>query len=412
MDRAERRRAARINKDLEPLTALWFSNAPFVGTGYGTQTAQAVKRFQQDGHKIAVSANYGLQGFQTTWEDIPLFPMGFGAYSEDIVGAHFQDWCKQNPGGRPHVFVLFDVWVLKSKHWDDMPITTWTMVDHRPLPPAVFNVIRKPNITPVSVSRFGQQEIERLDIESPYIPFGIDTSIYKPTEKWQSGERVFTGRELMGFDDDGGDFVVSIVNANKAAGPGSIHRKAWAEQLLAFSIFAQGKPDVRLYIHTEKNGNYGGLNLTALLKAVGLEENKKVKFCNQYAFHQGHFDNEAMAALYTASDVLLAATYGEGAGLTVMEAAACGTRAVVNNFSAQPEFVSEDSWLTENQPYWDGAQLAWFAIPNVPSIVDALEQAYAKGGGRSSAQISHAQQYDADTVWQKQWRPYLKTIGA
>jgi glycosyltransferase involved in cell wall biosynthesis len=412
MDRAERRRAARINKDLEPLTALWFSNAPFVGTGYGTQTAQAVKRFQQDGHKIAVSANYGLQGFQTTWEDIPLFPMGFGAYSEDIVGAHFQDWCKQNPGGRPHVFVLFDVWVLKSKHWDDMPITTWTMVDHRPLPPAVFNVIRKPNITPVSVSRFGQQEIERLDIESPYIPFGIDTSIYKPTEKWQSGERVFTGRELMGFDDDGGDFVVSIVNANKAAGPGSIHRKAWAEQLLAFSIFAQGKPDVRLYIHTEKNGNYGGLNLTALLKAVGLEENKKVKFCNQYAFHQGHFDNQAMAALYTASDVLLAATYGEGAGLTVMEAAACGTRAVVNNFSAQPEFVSEDSWLTENQPYWDGAQLSWFAIPNVPSIVDALEQAYAKGGGRSLAQIDHAQQYDADTVWQKQWRPYLKTIGA
>jgi glycosyltransferase involved in cell wall biosynthesis len=409
MDRAERRRAARMNKDLAPLTALWFSNAPFVGTGYGTQTAQAVKRFQRDGHNIAVSTNYGLQGFQTTWEGIPLFPMGLGAYSEDIVGAHFADWSKQNPGGRPHVFVLFDVWVLKSKHWDEMPITTWTMVDHRPLPPAVYNVVRKPNIKAASVSRFGQQEIERLGIESPYIPFGIDTATYKPTTTFTAGERTLTGRELMGLPDD--VFVVSLINANKAAGPGSIHRKAWAEQLLAFSIFAQDKPDVRLYIHTERHGNYGGLNLDALIKAVGLEENKQVKVVNQYAFHQGHFDNDAMAALYTATDVLLAATYGEGAGLTVMEAAACGTRAIVNNFSAQPEFVSTDSWLTENQPYWDGAQLSWFAIPNVPSIVDALEQAYAKGQGRSSEQILHAQEYDADNVWAKHWRPYLATIG-
>jgi len=97
-------------------------------------------------------------------------------------------------------------------------------------------------------------------------------------------------------------FVVSAINANKAGGAGGIHRKAWAENLLAFSIFAQDKPDARLYLHTERFGNYGGLALDVLLKAVGLKP-EQYRFVNQHAMHNG-IPNEAMAAIYTATDVL------------------------------------------------------------------------------------------------------------
>jgi glycosyltransferase involved in cell wall biosynthesis len=408
MDRAAKRRQARATKDTNPLTMLIWSNMPGVGTGYGTQTEQVVPRFQADGHHVAVSVNYGLQGMRTEWNGVPMYPMGMGGYGEDIVGANFADWTRQHPDGVPHVLVIFDAWVLKSKHWDEMPTSIWTMVDHRPVPPAVFSVLQKPNITPLAASRFAQTEIERLGVEAVYIPMAIDTEVYKPT--LSALDR--TGRELMGFGNDAEDFfVVSFVNANKAAGPAALHRKAWAEQLLAFSIFAQDKPDVRAYLHTELHGNHGGLNIPALLKAVGLDDSK-VKWANQWGLHNGVYTNEAMAAIYTASDLLSASTLGEGFGLTTLEAAACELPVVVNNFTCQPEMISEDGYLTEGQPYWDGAQLAWFNVPNIASIVDAYEQAYAKGRVRSKKQRAHAMLYDADLIWETRWRPYLASLGA
>ena len=145
-----------------------------------------------------------------------------------------------------------------------------------------------------------------------------------------------------------------------------------------------------------------------LAKACGLKP-EQYRFVNQHAMHNG-IPNEAMAAIYTATDVLLASTLGEGFGLTVLEAQACGTVAVVNNFSAQPELLGE-GWLTEGQPYWDGAQLAWFNTPNIPSIVDGLEAAYARGKGRSDKARQHALKYDADRVWAEYWRPYLASLA-
>jgi hypothetical protein len=232
----------------------------------------------------------------------------------------------------------------------------------------------------------------------------IDTKdTYKPTATFNGK----TGRQLMGFtgDDPESYFVASIINANKGV-PG---RKAWAENLLAFSIFAAKHDDARLYIHSERHGNMGGQNLDAIIAAVGLQPHQYA-VVNQYAQHVG-IPNEAMAALYTATDVLMAATYGEGGGLTVVEAGACETPCIVNNFTAQPEMVSEDSYLTDGQPWWDAPQSAWWNIPNVPSIVAALEEAYAKGRYRSAKQREHVKQYDADHVWDTLWRPYMETLG-
>jgi len=399
MDRAARRRAHRANKAIEPRTILWHSNAPWAGTGYGTQTKQVVERIKRDGHAIAVNANYGLQGTQLVWEDIPIFPMGVDQYSNDTVRANFTSWTRQHPNNPAQCIVLFDAWTMPREMYKDVPLAIWTMVDHQPIPPKVAQVLQWPNVTPIAVTQFGLDQMRRIGLtKAVYIPMAIDTELYKPTDTF-NGQ---TGRSIMGLEDD--VFVVSTINANKAGGAGAIHRKAWGENLLAFSIFAQDKPDARLYLHTERYGNHGGLALDVLLKAVGLKEHQ-YKFVSQHALHNG-IPNEAMAAIYTATDVLLASTLGEGFGLTLLEAQACGTVAIANNFSAQPELLG-DGWLTDGQPYWDGAQFAWFNTPNIPSIVDGLEQAYARGRGRSDKARQHALQYDADTVWETYWRPYL-----
>ena len=401
VNRQQRQKARESAPTINPVTALWFSNAPWAGTGYGTQTAQVVERMKRDGHHVAVSANYGLQAMTTEWNGIPIYPMGFENYSNDVAAANFRHWSLRHPDTPAHLFVLFDAWVLKGKHWDELPASIWTMVDHMPVPVAVADVLKKPNITPIAVTEFGRNEIERQGIAAEYIPMAIDTSLYTATETFEG----VTGRQMMGLPED--TFVCSIVNANKGLMP---VRKSFAENILAFSIFAAKHPDARLYIHSERHGNMGGIQFDPLIRAVGLKPHQYA-FVNQYAQHVG-IPNEAMAALYTASDVMLAASMSEGFGLTVLEAASCGTRVIANDFSAQPEMVSEDSWLTEGQPYWDPSQFAWMNTPNIPSIVDALEEAYRKGHGRSQAQRDHAMKYDADLIWDTHWRPYMARVAS
>lgn len=391
-----------MSTEITPVTVLWHSNFPGVGTGYGTQTRQVVERMKRDGHHVAVNCNYGIQGFRTEWEGIPIFPVGVEVYSNDTVQPNYKEWTKEHPG--PSIAIsLFDAWTMTEKFWEGVPTAVWTMVDHMPVPPNVLATLQRPNMTAIAVTRFGQREIERAGVEALYIPMAIDTDLYRPGATYEGR----TGRELIDFEED--HFVVGCINANKAAGPGSIHRKAWAENILAFSIFAQDKPDARLYLHTERYGRHNGLVLDLLLKSCGLKEGRHYKFVGQQAMHNG-IPNEAMAAVYNGVDVLLAPTLGEGFGLTVLEAQSAGLLAIVNNFSAQPEMVG-DGWLTEGQPLWDGSQMSWFNTPNIPSIVDALEQAYMRGRVRSDKAREHALQYDADLVWDQYWRPYLASIA-
>lgn len=390
------------------MALLWHSNAPWCGTGYGTQTAQAVERIKLDGHSIAVNCNYGLQGMRSEWNGVPIFPMGIESYSNDTVRANFETWKRENSDLPAHVICLFDAWTMPEAMWKGVPTSVWTMVDHQPLPPNVLEVLKRENITPIAVTMFGFEQMQRAGLtDALYIPMAIDTKMYAPGATYEGQ----TGRELMNFKHDDPDslFVVSIINANKASSAGGIHRKSWAENILAYSIFAQDKPDVRLYLHTERFGNYGGLALDFLLRACGLKDQDDFKFVSQHAMHNG-IPNEAMAALFNGTDVLLASTMGEGFGLTLLEAQACGTVAVANDFSASPELLG-DGWLTENQPFWDGTQVSWFATPNIPSIVDALEKAYARGKHRSDKARKHALEYDADRVWKKYWRPYLKELA-
>jgi glycosyltransferase involved in cell wall biosynthesis len=107
---------------------------------------------------------------------------------------------------------------------------------------------------------------------------------------------------------------------------------------------------------------------------------------------------ENLAALYTRMDVLLAPSMGEGFGVPVLEAQACGTRVIGSNWAATPDLLSEDSWLTDGQPAWDAGQDAWWETPNIPSLVNALQEAYYAPRGQSQIAIDWAKQFDIQTV--------------
>jgi glycosyltransferase involved in cell wall biosynthesis len=254
------------------------------------------------------------------------------------------------------------------------------------------------------MSKFGSDQLTRLGIDNTYIPHAIETGVMKPTHKIETGNGTRTSKQLMGIDE--GKFVVGVVNANKGVSP---NRKAFGEQLLAFSIFAADKPDAVLYLHTERSGGMGGIAFDPLVHACGLKP-EQVVFVNQYQNRMG-IPNDVLACIYTGFDVLLAATYGEGFGITVIDAQACGTPVIVNDFTAQPELVG-DGWKVKGQPLWDAAQSAWFNVPNVQDIVSALNAAYERRGDRKSTQARDfvVQNYDADVVYETMWRPFLASL--
>ena len=384
----------------------WYSNSLNQPTGYGTQSKQVIQRLVQQGHKVAMLSNYGGEGVNSFIETgsgkIPHYSRGMNQYSTDVMPLNFQHWSAENRGLPNFLITLYDVWVFDNPALDSIPIASWTPIDHQPAPEKVLAWLRKPNVTPIAMSKFGKAMIENAGIESEYIPHAIDTKIFKPTEFLPEG---ISGREFVGGDDK---FVVGMNFANKAGG--FIHRKAVAENFLAFAIFASKHDDVVLYLHTEPYGKQSGFVLPNILEACGVPTDK-VKFVDPISYSYG-ISTETLVAIYSAWDVGLFTNYGEGFGVPQIEAQACGVPIITSNFAASAELASPDSFLVNGQPFWDAGQHTWFNVPNVQGIVDALEQAYQRGRKKFPDTLAFAKQYDANKIFADSWKPLIEKLAS
>jgi glycosyltransferase involved in cell wall biosynthesis len=384
---------------IDGLVTVW-SNSPGEATGYGQQAGYLVDRLKRDGATVAASSNYGLEGslstYQTKYGAIPHYPRGSEAYSNDVAPMHHAHFKAQNPGKRDVWISLYDVWVLKGAQFDKMNIASWVPIDHISLPPGVESWLRKENVTPIAMAPNGVRQMEAKGIECEYVPHGIDTKIFKPTATIEGQP----ARDYMGLKDE---FVVGMVSANKASG--LIHRKAFSENLLAFSIFRQKHPDAVLYMHTDPLGTQGGWQLLPMLAAFGIP--KEAVMFPPFVDYRYGMSQQTLAGLYSAMDVLLAPSYGEGFGIPTVEAQACGTRVIGSSWGATPDLLAEDSWMVEGQPMWDAGQNAIWQVPLVPSIINALEEAYQAERGTSQVAVDFAKEFDVETVWQKHWLPVI-----
>lgn len=386
-------------KKLDAVVSVW-SNSPYQPTGYGQQAGYLVDRLKRDGAEVAAISNYGLEGnlssLNTPYGSIPHYARGADGYSNDVVGMHHAHHKAHYPDKQDLLITLYDVWVLQGRGWDEMPVASWVPFDHLSIPPLVEKWLRRDNVTPIAMAPNGKRLMDAKGIECEYVPHGIDTKIYKPTATIK-GQPV---REFMGLKDQ---FVVGMVAANKASG--LIHRKAFSENLLAFSIFRQKHPDAVLYLHTDPMGSFGGWNLLQMANAFGIP--KEAIIVPPTVEYKYGISQQVLAGLYSTMDVLLAPSYGEGFGVPTVEAQACGTRVIGSAWAATPDLVSEDGWLVEGQPMWDAGQSAMWQVPLVPAIVDALEQAYQSERDVSEVSVEFAKQFDVERVWKEYWTPAL-----
>ena len=377
------------------------SNAPWAGTGYGVQAGELAKAIRDERRKVTFSCNYGLSGGISNWEGIEVLPTGFHPYSADVLEAHTK-YAEAETKTRTALVTLFDCWVYKKSNVDSIPaIGSWVPIDHTPGPSDVLEWCNRPNVLPIAMSKFGLQELQRAGIEATYAPHGVDTKTFEPDTTIQGA----TGRDILNIPNDA--FLIGIVAANKGISP---LRKAWGENLLAAAVFMKEHSDAYLYIHSEKRGAQGGIDLVALAAAAGIPEDRLV-WVDQWAYYAG-LNPDLLATIFASFDVNLACSRGEGFGVPVIETAACGVPSIVSNFTAQPELVADTGWVTAVQPDWDAAQGSWFGTPLVGSILENLNAAYneARDPQRRANVRKHAEQYDHRIVFEKYWKTILEQL--
>jgi len=375
---------------------LWHSGAPWAPTGYGQQTALFAPRLRDLGHDVALSAWWGLNGSALEFEGMPVYPADQKWGNVVLPG-----YAKRHQADL--VIALMDAWVLAPEVMRDLPLAVWTPVDHQPCPPKVADFFRKSGARPIAMSRFGEQMLQDEGLDPLYVPHGVDAEVFKPRFRDEIRETTGTSER----------FIVGVV-ANNSGGTSPTSgppRKAFPQSLMAFSAFHRRHPDALLYLHTELTGRPGlehGLNIGRLLERFEVPP-EAVKFTDQLSMEIG-IEPSAMANLYNSFDVLLNPSYGEGFGIPIVEAQACGTPVIVTDWTAMPELCGA-GWKIDGEPWYDPQHEAFFKCPSVGLILDALEAAYENAAGLRDQARDFAVQYDADLVTETYWKPALEALS-
>lgn len=373
------------------MKTLIHSNAPYAATGYGMQTNQIARRLQADGHQTAVSCFYGLSGTVLGWEGLTLYPSGYDAYGNDVIVAHARNFMDGDPRAGL-VITLVDAWVLNPDVLRQINVAAWAPVDHEPIPPRVLEVLQQSACWPIAMSRFGERQMQEAGLECFYAPHGIDTQVFAPMDRAQA-------RADLGIPD--GAFVVGMVAANK----GYPSRKCWSRAVEAFARFARRHDDAVLYMHTEVQGTIGH-PLAAQLATTGIPASRLL-VTDPYMQIVGGPDGH-VARLHSSFDVLLNPSMGEGFGIPVVEAQACGTPVIVTDCTAMTEMCGA-GWLVQGDREFTD-QRSYMTVPHVAGIEQALEDAYQRAHTLRDAAREFAVAYDADRVWNEHWRPIIAEL--
>jgi len=326
---------------------LWHSNAPFSNSGYGQQTGLFAPRIQALGHPLAVSAYYGLEGGVLNYNGYTILPKRFHPYGNDVFVGHSQTW------NADISISLMDVWVMEPEGYPfGFKWCPWFPIDHEPMPQIVRNKLNHA-YKRIAMSKFGVRMTQQMGLDCYYIPHGIDTKIFYPRDKAES-------RKELGLPAD--KWIVGTVAMNK----GNPSRKNFTQMIEAFANFKARHADAFYFLQTDR-GEHGNdvVNIPEVFTGYGLKEGEDYALCNPYQNYLG-YPPDYLAKLYSAFDVHMLVSAGEGFGIPILEAQACFPaetkveakgvfRGMVKNFTGDLVQIHTKRGMIEatpNHPFW------------------------------------------------------------
>lgn len=309
------------------------SDSPFIPTGYSNQSKQLVKYLTDKGHEIHWLAN----AYNGTVIDSVRLSDGtefnckiYGHFGNDqYFNQTMSQYLKKLQIDR--FIILLDTFMLYP--WflnvDTIPAKTffWFPSDGGGgLPKGCEKIIQKIN-QPVAMAKFGQKQVKdyyNLDVE--HIPHGLDTTLFY---KFRQKEKT----ELKSKWGLNGKFVIGVVARNQP-------RKHLDRTIKAMRIIADKIPNAVLLLHLDMDDPAQPVfQIRELVKKYNLEN--RVVATGMKA-HQG-FPKEKMKEVYNLMDCFLLTTSGEGFGIPIIEAMACGVPVVATDYTTTPELVLQNN---------------------------------------------------------------------
>lgn len=333
---------------------LWISDAGAT-TGFATATHAIGERLVEDyGHEVSVLAvNYRGDSWACNRHGDHVTPLRL--YRPDtIVGSDIYGRSRIiEMLGKidPDVVVfLADPQIILGTLFDNKydtekillrykPIISYIPCDGINLPASWTEVL--PKVTNVvTMSKWGSS----LYQPSKLVYHGIDTNLWWPIEerpKVTSGGVVCKtkadAKRAFGFDPD--HFLVGRIDTNSG-------RKDYPSLVRSLWPLMKKYKDIDVHFHCADNAPGVGVRFQAMLSREPDIDPARFHFPGLHSTFEG-WQQADVNVLMSAFDVFVSTSRGEGFGLTLGEAAACGIPIVAQNVSAIPEVVGPGGILLE-----------------------------------------------------------------
>lgn len=372
---------------------LWESNAPWAGTGYGQQTKHLLRALKQLGHDPQCFAFYGLHGGKIEYDGYEVWPNSdYNTWGNDVINLHIERSKAEAIITLMDLFVLdHDIWVKKSVPW-----AAWTPIDSIGIGEMTRKMLGICEY-PIAMSHFGADQMREYDVEpAATIWHAVDCSVYKPMDMYEC-------RQLLDLDEDA--YVIGMVMANKG------DRKQYPLQLTAIKQWMDANPDrkIQVYIHCEPTALMGGWDMRELVKIIGLSG--KVYATNQYDASVVPAPPQFVAQIFNACDVVMNVSAGEGFGIPIVEAQACGTPVLTGNYTSMPE-ITHYGYTVEAASKGMGSHFGWQFLPSVEDMVYRLECVYRMANKAASLEAVRWAGMNFDVPFiAKQWGWVLDLIA-
>jgi glycosyltransferase involved in cell wall biosynthesis len=371
---------------------LWLSNAMWSQSGYGQQSALFVPRIQQLGNEMGMLAYFGLEGGVHNINGVTCFPKRFHPYGNDMVAPVYVNF-------RADILLsLMDTWVMNIEEYPPgMRWVPWYPIDHDTMPEIIRQKLGRATKR-IAMSKHGVTATHNAGLDCLYVPHGVNTDIFKPGDKAEA-------RTRLNWPQD--KYIVLTVAMNK----GNPSRKNFVEMMDAFAAFHKVHADTVYILQTDTGeGVNDTINLPELVRNKGLLVGKDVEFCNQFQNIIG-YPPEYMADLYKAADVMMLVSAGEGFGIPILEAQACGCPVITSGWTANEELCFSGQLISKKdaEPFYT-ALAAYQYRPHVRAIELALHAEYRKPSLGAKAVERVRAEYAVDVVMENNWKPALASI--
>ena len=361
-------------------------------------------RLAKMGHNIAHipmgrANRMGKYGFG----NVLLYPSGNDPFCEDVIVPHYHDF------NADMVVSIKEPWVFSHIFRHAINYVPMAIIDHEPVSNAIIARLTTAYKI-ISISRFGQLELKKRNLESDYIPHGVRTDIYKKVPDKNECKKLF------GLDPDA--FVVLLLARNQV-------RKMIPRQLRGFKRFVESNPDVKIQmllwtpvqpespIDSVLGVSDVGVNLLPEIMRLGLNENivwpkwpdvKKIGGLPERD-KDGPWD---MVRMYNCADAHVLCSGGEAAGLPYLEASACEVPTMGTDYAGAPEYIGPGQAI----PYSD------YDVNNTPGVryvkvdIDKMAEGLTKilNGNREKMGRKarrHAEEFSWNNVMERYWKPFL-----